>query len=67
MKINIIYNAPDDLRGLVTVREDVEQVCSRHEVEARESKSLRLQIFCESLLTQGELALGHRKLIRIRR
>ena len=42
------------LLGVVAVRQDVEQVRARHEVEPRECQTLRLQVLRQRLLTQRQ-------------
>ena len=41
----------------VPVGQDIEEIRSGHEIETRKSEPLRLQIFRQCLLTNGELSL----------
>lgn len=42
------------LNGLVSVRQNVKQVCRGNEVESREGQAFCLQVLSQSLLTDGQ-------------
>lgn len=42
------------LNGLVSVRQNIKQVCRGNEVESREGQPFCLEVFSQSLLTDGQ-------------
>ena len=42
---------------LISIRQNIQQIAGRNEVESRERETLRLQIFCQRFLAEDQLLL----------